>query len=113
MKKIFSVSVILFLFSTFYASAAEKQPSKEQVTNVCTTHYSNVVTDIIGALNMGMSVEEVKKNLSGKKSINKQLSLLYTLIDLLPTDKEQAKYDAFNALVDQCVADNFNKPRTI
>lgn len=106
MKIIFSVSVMLFLFFIPTTSEGAQRLTKDQVHYLCTEYYSTLISNIIGALNMGMSIEEVKNKVRND-------AVLSSLIDILATDKEQEKLIIFNKLVNACIAANYNAPKKI
>lgn len=107
--------ILAFLVALTLAGPAAAGPSglsQSEVRSICTAHYAQLVADVVGALNMGMSPEAVKARLS-KGGNQQQLIILNRLIDAILARDGKAADNEFALLIDQCVQDNFNPKQRI
>lgn len=81
--------------------------SQNEVEAVCFAHYQRLLADVVGALNMGMSPQDVLAELS-KKGDQKQLFILYKVVAAVVAHDDEAAKREFDALIAQCVQDNYN-----
>ena len=97
----------ILLFLLFINTAdASKIYTREELKDVCESYYNTFFSNVTGALSMGMSVEDVKKNLNGT---SEQMKLVNGVIDAIVSKNDELLNIQFNKLIYTCIEDNYKK----